>query len=123
MNQYQSSLAERQAHATFRTQRRVPELRGLLDDIKPICKVSFAAHGSDNPLLHPAPDPMLLSFKSSNNILRKMLGFRMVAGAEPLELDDLSEEGQQNLQGYVQCQALEEEACRHDEIMNLKLIL
>lgn len=66
---------------------------------------------------------MLLAFKSGNNVLRKMLGFRMVAGAEPLELDDLSEEGQQNLQAYVQFQALEETARRHDEIMNLQLSL
>ena len=122
VNQYQNSCAERQAHATFRTQRRVPELRGLLDDNNPICKVSFGAHGSNNSRHHPAPDPMLLSFKSGNNVLRKVLGFRMVAGAEPLELDDdLSEEGHQNLQACVQFQAHEETSRRHNEIMNLQL--
>ena len=121
VDQYQNNFAERQAHATFRTQKQVPELRRLLDNIKPICKVSFEAHGSDNHCLHPAPDPFLLAFKSSNNILRKILGFRMVAGSEPLELDDLSEEGQQNLQAYIELQREEETFCRHEDIMNFQI--
>ena len=95
VDQYQTSNDKKEAHANFRTQRQVPELHGLLNKngfFKPICKVSFEAHGSANRRLHPAPDPMLLSFKSCNNLLRKILGFRTVAVPEPPVLDDISEE-------------------------------
>ena len=125
VNQYQKSLAERQAHASFRKHRQVPELRGLLsNNFKPICKVSFEAHGSVNQRFHPAPDPMLLSFKSCDNVLRKFLGFRTIAGTEPLDLDDdISEEGLQNLQAYLEFQNQEETSFRHEEIMNMQFSL
>lgn len=128
VSNYQKSSMERKRHLDFRRDMQIPELRSPLsvaDDrpiFKPILKISFVAHdGGGDPDGHPAPDPMLLEYKTCNNLCRKMLGFRMLAGAEPLELDDLSEEGQQNLRAYIQFQALTEQALRHDEIMNLEL--
>eukprot|EP00547_Thalassionema_nitzschioides_P005480 CAMPEP_0194205714 /NCGR_PEP_ID=MMETSP0156-20130528/4935_1 /TAXON_ID=33649 /ORGANISM="Thalassionema nitzschioides, Strain L26-B" /LENGTH=184 /DNA_ID=CAMNT_0038932071 /DNA_START=747 /DNA_END=1301 /DNA_ORIENTATION=+ len=123
VDMYQKSFAERESHAEFRNRKQVPELTGLLDTNKPICKVSFGGHGSGDQGLHSAPDPKLLAFKSCNNLLRKFLGFRTVAGgAEPPESDGLSEEGQQHLQAYIELQALEEREQRHQGIMSLKFI-
>ena len=42
----------------------------------------------------------------------------MVAGAEPEELDDLSEEGRQNLLNYVAWQDAREKSLRHSDIMD-----
>ena len=68
---------------------------------------------------HPAPDPLLLAFKSCNNWCRKKAGFRMLAGAEPEDDDDLSEEGRQNLANYISWQNYQQRQSQQDEIMKL----
>ena len=116
VNGYQSD-SEEQAHKTFRTEREIAVPFNLLSvPKKPVFKIAFVGHQSQGG--HPAPDPMLLAFKSGNNWCRRYAGFRMVAGAEPEELDDLSEEGQQNLLNYVAWQAAREKSLRHSDIMD-----
>ena len=41
----------------------------------------------------------------------------MLAGPGPEDLDDLSEEGRQNLQIYLESEALEWQSRQHEEIM------
>ena len=89
---------------------------------KPLLKVSFAAHPNTEGS-HPAPDPMLLGFKSVNNWCRLYEGFRMVAAAEPPEDDELSDEGQMNLQAYLEWADSKNQQFRHKEIMeNIRTI-
>jgi hypothetical protein len=120
VNEYQHP-GEQAAHARFREEK-VIKLPFVLSSLpqKPVFKVSFHGHGEQtlDGNKHPAPDPMLLAFKSCNNWCRKNAGFHMVAGAEPGELDDLSEEGQQNLQDYLVWQADVEKSRQHEDIMN-----
>lgn len=88
--------------------------------LKPVRKISFEAHDDHERKGHPAPDPMLLAFKSCNNWCRRFSKFRMLAGAEPEDSDDdLSEEGKQNLKDYLEWQAKQEKSLRHNEIMDL----
>jgi hypothetical protein len=42
----------------------------------------------------------------------------MVADAEPEDFDDLSEEGRQNLQAYMEWQAAKESTQQHNDLMN-----
>ena len=121
VNQYQDN-GDIVAYQQFREEKKtsVPFCPSTLHH-KPVFKISFAGHDdNDAQGKHPAPDPMLLAFKTCNNWCRKHDGFRMVAGAEPLDLDDgLSEEGKRNLQEYVVWQASMQKKQRHDEIMDL----
>jgi len=116
VNKYQSDT-EKQAHKTFRAEKKIA-VPFPLSSVpgKPVFKISFAGHGDQGG--HPAPDPMLLAFKSGNNWCRIHAGFRMVGGADPEELDDLSEEGRQNLLDYVAWQAAREKSLRHSDIMD-----
>ena len=95
-----------QAHKTFREEKKIAvpfDLSSVLE--KPVFKISFVGHDDSSQGGHPAPDPMLLAFKSGNNWCRIHSGFRMVAGPEPEEVDHLSEEGRQNLVDYMAWQA------------------
>jgi hypothetical protein len=110
------------AYARFRTEKKI-DVPFVLSDLpkKPVFKVSFVGHDVRTAVgsRHPAPDPMLLAFKSCNNWCRKYAGFKMVAGAEPVdEDDDLSEEGRKNLQDYVAWQVGREKNRQHEDIMN-----
>ena len=118
VNKYQHA-GDLQAHKTFRKEKKIAvpfNLSSVLE--KPVFKISFVGHDDSSQDGHPAPDPMLLAFKSGNNWCRIYAGFRMVAGAEPEELDDLSEQGRQNLQNYVAWQAAREKSLRHNDIMD-----
>lgn len=87
---------------------------------KPVFKITFVGHDPNaerGEKYHPAPDPMLLAFKSCNNLCRRKNGFRMVGGGEYEDLDELSEDGQKNLNDYLQWQAEEMKKMKHDEIM------
>jgi hypothetical protein len=119
---YQKSITQKDAHESFLKEKKikVPVAPFSLPN-KPVFKVTFYAHDDqtlDEGDKHPAPDPMLLAFKTCNNWCRKYAGFRMVAAAEPVEEDDdLSEEGQKNLQDYLAWQAEEEKSRQHEDIM------
>ena len=118
VNKYQHA-GDFQAHKTFREEKKIAvpfNLSSVLE--KPVFKISFVGHDDSSQGGHPAPDPMLLAFKSGNNWCRIYSGFRMVAGTEPEELDDLSEEGRQNLLNYVAWQAAREKSLRHSDIMD-----
>ena len=118
VNKYQHA-GDFQAHKTFREEKKIAvpfDLSSVLE--KPVFKISFVGHDDSSQGGHPAPDPMLLAFKSGNNWCRIYAGFRMVAGDEPEELDDLSEEGRQNLLNYVEWQAAREKSLRHSDIMD-----
>lgn len=119
VNEYQHD-GDQAAHKRFREEKKIAAPFSLSSlPQKPVLKISFVGHGNQNlGNGHPAPDPMLLAFKSCNNWCRKYAGFRMVAGAGPVELDDLSEEGQQNLQDYVAWQVAREKSRQHNDIMN-----
>lgn len=120
VNAYQDTQ-DRAKHERFRSERRlaVPFTLSTLP-LKPVFKISFVGHNDQQEdARHPAPDPLLLSFKSCNNWCRKYAGFRMLAGAEPEELDDLSDEGRENLQRYLEWQALQNQNQQHEEIMNV----
>lgn len=119
VNRYQD-IGDRAAHERFRLERKI-SVPSCLSELpqKPVFKISFDGHDSNRlGNRHHAPDPMLLAFKSCNNWCRKTVGFRMLAGAEPEEPDDLSEEGQQNLQNYIAWQNEEVASYRHSEIMS-----
>ena len=118
VNRYQDERGV-QNYAKFRSEQKIilPQL-GSSD--KPACKISFAGHDTRSEGGHPAPDPMLLAFKSCNNWCRKHAGFRMVAGSEPEESDDdLSEEGRQILNNYLSWEHAELKRRQHDEIMEM----
>ena len=120
VNKYQDA-SDQMAHQQFRSEKKmsVPSFLSALPR-KSVFKLSFLGHGCENPGNgHPAPDPMLLAFKSCDNLCRKYAGFRMVASAQPEELDDLSEEGRQNLQAYMAWQAAGEKRQQHNDIMNI----
>jgi hypothetical protein len=120
VEKYQDA-GEREAHHNFRLEGEIPVPKNLSAlPQKPVFKISFSAHNPEHLRNgHPAPDPMLLAFKSCNNWCRKYAGFRMVAGAEPEDFDDLSEEGRQNLQAYNEWQAAKESTQQHNDLMNL----
>jgi hypothetical protein len=120
VNEYQAD-GDRLAHQRFRSEKTIfAPFRLSAVPGKPVFRISFVGHDAGTRDEHPAPDPMLLSFKSCNNWCRKHAGFRMVAGAEPQELDDdLSEEGKRNLQEYLLWQAGKQKKHSHNEIMNL----
>jgi hypothetical protein len=122
VNKYQHNGDEVGFHKRFREEKRI-KVPFALSELppKPVFKVSFHGHGdlTQVGIQHPAPDPMLLAFRSCNNWCRKYVGFRMVAAADPEEVnDDLSEEGQQNLHDFLAWQADEEKRRDHDDIMN-----
>ena len=108
-----------QAHKTFRKEKKIAVPFDLSSELeKPVFKISFVGHDDSSQGGHPAPDLMLLAFKSGNKWCRIHAGFRVVAGAEPEESDDLSEEGRQNLVNYVAWQAGREKSQRHNNIMD-----
>ena len=118
VDQYQND-ADKASHARFRSEKRLlvpnplPEL-----PLKPLFKIFFDGHDAEGEEEgHPAPDPLLLAFKSCNNWCRKTAGFRMLAGAEPKDLDDLSEEGRENLANYLTWQESQRRRHQHHEIM------
>ena len=120
VDEYQA-VQDRVKHERFRSERRliVPFTLSAMP-LKPVFKISFVGHDEMQEDGHPAPDPLLLAFKSCNNWCRKHAGFRMLAGADPEEEDDdLSDEGRRNLQKYLEWQALQDQNQQHEEIMNL----
>ena len=122
VNQYQDSLGV-ENYAKFRSEKKIilprPPVPELGSSGKPVCKISFAGHDTKSAGRHPAPDPMLLAFKSCNNWCRKHAGFRMVGGSEPEDSDDdLSEEGRQNLNNYLSWEHAKLKRRQHDEIMD-----
>ena len=122
VSNYQKSATEEQKLTEFFRSEMIPlpeELSCTPPD-KRIRKVRFYGHSDGPPdlLHHPAPDPLLLGFKSSNNFMRHFAGFRMVAGAEPNELDDLSEEGHRNLKAYIEWEKEQEQEAVHREILH-----
>mmetsp|Transcript_7137 Transcript_7137/g.17461 ORF Transcript_7137/g.17461 Transcript_7137/m.17461 type:complete len:460 (-) Transcript_7137:308-1687(-) len=117
---YQNS-ADKAAFARFRSERRLP-LPPVLSTlpVKPVFKIFFDDHATGSPEIgHPAPDPLLLAFKSCNNWCRKKAGFRTLAGSEPEDDDDLSEEGRQNLANFTTWQNYQQRQRQHDEIMDM----
>jgi len=117
---YQNA-SDRAAHTKFRSEKQIfiPQPISVLP-LKPIFKISFAGRTETTGDQHPAPDPMLLAFKSCNNWCRKYTGFQMVAGSRPKDLDDdLSEEGRQNLNNYLAWETAEQKSRQHHEIMNV----
>ena len=121
VNTYQDEV-DKARHLQFRKDKKIPipsNFEALPN--KPVTKISFYGHGEGlKRKRHPAPDPMLLAFKSSNNFCRYYAGFRFVAGGSGAEddEDELSSEGQAHLNAYVEWQASQTKLQRHTEIMD-----
>ena len=119
MDRYNTSIGK-EAHARFRKEKKMPVPARLSElPAKPVYKISFIKQNVQDTEGHPAPDPMLLAFKSCSNLCRIYAGFKMVADSEPEDLDDdLSEEGLQHLRNYMAWQAAGQKREQDRDIMD-----